>query len=61
MVVLDSEESLPDRLINPTEYEEDMSNPAAAPVEDNTDQSSGHPSTANNNCETVYIYPKNYI
>jgi len=53
MVVLDSEESLPDRLINPAEYEEDMSNPAAAPVKDNTDQSSGHPSTANNNCETV--------
>ena len=36
-VVLDSEESLPDRLINPAEYEEDISNPAAAPVEDNTD------------------------
>ena len=54
MVVLDSEESLPDRLINPAEYEEDMINPTADAVEDSTDQSSDHPSTAINNSETAY-------
>jgi len=54
MLVADSEESLPDRLINPTEYDEDMTNPVAPLAEDNTDQSSGHPSTATNNSETAY-------
>jgi len=54
IVAADSEESLPDRLINPAEYDEDMSNPVGALAEDNSDQSSGHPSTATNNSETAY-------
>jgi len=33
MVVAGSEESLPDRLINPEEYEEDLTDPVAVQVE----------------------------
>ena len=54
MLPADLEESLPDRLINPAEYDEDMTNPVATLAEDSTDQSSGHPSTATNNNETAY-------
>ena len=53
MVAAGLEESLPDRLINPAEYEEDMTSPVAVRV-DNTDQSSGHPSNVINNSESAY-------
>jgi len=36
ITTFDSEESLPDRLINPTEYEEDLTAPGAIQVEDNS-------------------------
>jgi len=36
ITTFDSEESLPDRLINPTEYEEDLTAPVAIQVEDNS-------------------------
>jgi len=48
LVPADLEESLLDRLINPAEYDEDMTNPVASLAENSTDQSSGHPSTATN-------------
>ena len=35
MVATDSEESLPDRLINPDEYEEDLTDPTAVQVKTN--------------------------
>jgi len=54
IVAADSEESLPDRLINPAEYDEDMTNPVAPLAEDSTYQSSAHPSTTTNNSETAY-------
>ena len=45
-----SEESLPDRLINPNEYEEDLTSPVAVQVEDN----SSYQSSNSNAYETAY-------
>ena len=36
MITANLEESLPDRLINPAEYEEDLTAPVAIQVEDNS-------------------------
>ena len=46
MVAIGSDESFPDRLINPDEYEENLTDPVAVQVENNTSSHSN--SNANN-------------